>query len=142
LREGLSFNYSQVLLTKGRKMENFGSQNTREDIYSKAVRAGKRTYFFDAKATRNEELYLTITESKKLFNQQTGKFFFEKHKIFLYREDFEKFQEALLEAFEAIVEAQPEVPETRRSFQENNSDVNFEDLGKAGSGNPEEGADE
>lgn len=123
-------------------MENFDSQNTREDIYSKAVRAGKRTYFFDAKATRNEELYLTITESKKRFNQQTGKFFFEKHKIFLYREDFEKFQEALLEAFGAIVEAQPEVPEIRRSFQENNTDVNFEDLGKEDSEKTEEGADE
>jgi hypothetical protein len=131
----------KVLLTKGRKMENFGSQNTREDIYSKAVRAGKRTYFFDAKATRNEELYLTITESKKLFNQQTGKFFFEKHKVFLYREDFEKFQAALLEAFEAIVEAQPEVPETRKSFHASNSDVDFEDLGKEGSENAEEGAD-
>jgi hypothetical protein len=97
-------------------MENFDSHNTREDVFSKAVRAGKRTYFFDVKATRNEELYLTITESKKRFNQQTGKFFFEKHKVFLYREDFEKFNEALQEAFEAIYQAQPEVPERSSSF--------------------------
>lgn len=109
-------------------MENYGSQNTRDDIYSKAVRAGKRTYFFDVKATRNEELFLTITESKKRFNQQTGKFFFEKHKIFLYREDFDKFEEALGEAFAAIVEAQPEVPEYRRSHQDQDTDINFEDL--------------
>ncbi|MBW6498070.1 MAG: PUR family DNA/RNA-binding protein [Bacteroidales bacterium] len=110
-------------------MENFGSQNTREDIYSKAVRAGKRTYFFDVKATRNEELYLTITESKKRFDQQTGKFFFEKHKIFLYREDFDKFQEALQEAFGAIAQAQPEVPQMRREYQQRNTDIDFEDLG-------------
>ncbi len=106
-------------------MENFGSQNTREDIYSKAVRAGKRTYFFDVKATRNEEFYLTITESKKRFNQQTGKFIFEKHKIFLYREDFDKFQEALQEAFSAIVEAQPEVPQMQRQFQPNKPEDSF-----------------
>lgn len=99
-------------------MENFDSQNTREDIFSKAVRAGKRTYFFDVKATRNEELYLTITESKKRFNQQTGKFFFEKHKVFLYREDFDKFNEALQEAFEAICQAQPEVPEKISSYNQ------------------------
>jgi len=111
-------------------MENFGSQNTREDIYSKAVRAGKRTYFFDVKATRNEEFYLTITESKKRFNQQTGKFFFEKHKIFLYREDFDKFEEALKEAFSAIVEAQPEVPQVQREYQQRNPDIDFEDLGE------------
>ncbi len=122
-------------------MENFGSQNTREDIYSKAVRAGKRTYFFDVKATRNEELYLTITESKKRFNQQTGKFFFEKHKIFLYREDFDKFGEALQEAFSAIVEAQPEVPQVPREYQPHNTDIEFEDLdqeNKEDSGQQEE----
>lgn len=102
-------------------MENYDGQNTREDVFSKAVRAGKRTYFFDVKATRNEELYLTITESKKRFNQQTGKFFFEKHKVFLYREDFEKFHEGLQEAFEAIYQSQPEVPERNSSFNQQDS---------------------
>jgi len=116
-------------------MENFGSQNTREDIFSKAVRAGKRTYFFDVKATRNEEFYLTITESKKRFNQQTGKFFFEKHKIFLYREDFDKFKEALAEAFEAIVTAQPDVPE-RKSFSDSGPDVDSEDLDDGNTDSP------
>lgn len=67
-----------------------------QDIYSKVVRAGKRTYFFDVKSTRNEEYYLTITESKKRF-EDNGDFHYEKHKIFLYREDFEKFTDCLQE---------------------------------------------
>ena len=90
-------------------MEEFGTNVPRDDIYSKAVRAGKRTYFFDVKATRANELYLTITESKRRFNQQTGNFFYEKHKLFLYREDFEKFKEALEETFEKIGEMQGEI---------------------------------
>lgn len=73
----------------------------RDDIFSKVVRAGKRTYFFDVKATRQNDFYLTITESKKKFGQE-GKFFFEKHKIFLYKEDFEKFAEGLAEVVDYI----------------------------------------
>lgn len=73
----------------------------REEIYSKAVRAGKRTYFFDVKSTRRDEFYLTITESKKRF-EQDGNFHFEKHKIFLYREDFEKFVDGLQEVISYI----------------------------------------
>ena len=65
-------------------------RNERSDMFSKPVRAGKRTYFFDVKATKGSEYYLTITESKKRFGTD-GKFFYEKHKIFLYKEDFEKF---------------------------------------------------
>lgn len=80
------------------------SQNEREEIFSKAVRAGKRTYFFDVKATRKDDYYLTITESKKRFNRD-GRFFFEKHKIFLYKEDFEKFAEGLSEVVDFIKEA-------------------------------------
>ena len=77
----------------------------REEIYSKAIRAGKRTYFFDVKSTRNEEYYLTITESKKRF-EQDGQFHFEKHKIFLYKEDFEKFIDGLQEVIDYINENQ------------------------------------
>ncbi|MDX9883688.1 MAG: DUF3276 family protein [Prolixibacteraceae bacterium] len=77
----------------------------REEIYSKTVRAGKRTYFFDVKSTRNDEYYLTITESKKRF-EQDGQFHFEKHKIFLYREDFEKFMYGLQEVIDFINENQ------------------------------------
>lgn len=76
-------------------------QKEREEVYSKAVRAGKRTYFFDVKKTRNEDLYITITESKKRFNSN-GKFFFEKHKIFLYKEDFEKFADSLGEVVQFV----------------------------------------
>jgi len=74
----------------------------REEIFSRAIRAGKRTYFFDVKATVGEEYYLTITESKRRFNNEQGKFFYEKHKLFLYKEDFEKFTNGLSDAIEFI----------------------------------------
>lgn len=72
----------------------------RDDIFSKAVRAGKRTYFFDVKATRGNDLYLTITESKKQF--KNGEPSYEKHKLFLYKEDFEKFRDGLVETIDKI----------------------------------------
>lgn len=65
------------------------------EIYSKRVRAGKRTYFFDVKSTRGNDYYLTITESKKRYREDG--YSYEKHKIFLYKEDFDKFIEALKE---------------------------------------------
>ncbi len=77
----------------------------REEIFSKAVRAGKRTYFFDVKATKRNDYYLTITESKKRFDDETT-FHFEKHKLFLYKEDFEKFIDGLKEAIEFIEDTQ------------------------------------
>ncbi len=64
------------------------------EVYSKVVRAGKRTYFFDVKATKGNDLYITLTESKKTFNDD-GRDNYQKHKIFLYKEDFEKFREGL-----------------------------------------------
>ena len=74
-----------------------------EDVYSKPVRAGKRTYFFDVKSTKgNNDYFLTITESKRR-QEQDGSFTFDKHKIFLYKEDFEKFQEGLQEAVRYIM---------------------------------------
>ena len=78
-------------------------ENYRDEIYSEAVRAGKRTYFFDVKATRGSDLYLTVTESKKRF-KDNGDFFYEKHKLFLYKEDFEKFEEGLRAAIAKIDE--------------------------------------
>ena len=73
-------------------------QGNAEDVYSKPVRAGKRTYFFDVKATKgNNDYYLTITESKRR-QEQDGTFSYDKHKIFLYKEDFEKFAEGLEDA--------------------------------------------
>ena len=77
-----------------------------QEIHSKVVRAGKRTYFFDVKSTRKNEYYLTITESKKRFSDG-GKFHFEKHKVFLYKEDFEKFVEGLQEVVDYIRDKQP-----------------------------------
>lgn len=67
--------------------------NEREEIFSERVRAGKRTYFFDVKATRSNDYYLTITESKRKYKEDG--FTYEKHKIFLYKEDFDKFVSAL-----------------------------------------------
>lgn len=75
--------------------------NHRDDLFSKAVRAGKRTYFFDVKATRGNDLYMTITESKRRFTDD-GKYHYEKHKLFLYKEDFDKFAEGLHETIERI----------------------------------------
>ncbi|MFM9837700.1 MAG: DUF3276 family protein [Cyclobacteriaceae bacterium] len=69
--------------------------NGRDEIFSEKVKAGKRTYFFDVKSTRSNDYYLTITESKKRFNKDDEGFTYEKHKIFLYKEDFNKFMEAL-----------------------------------------------
>jgi hypothetical protein len=75
--------------------ENKNNGNGREEIFSEKVKAGKRTYFFDVKSTRSNDYYLTITESKKRFNKDDEGFTYEKHKIFLYKEDFNKFMEAL-----------------------------------------------
>jgi lipopolysaccharide export LptBFGC system permease protein LptF len=69
------------------------NNNEREEIYSERVRAGKRTYFFDVKATRSNDYYLTITESKRRYKDEG--YTYEKHKIFLYKEDFNKFTAAL-----------------------------------------------
>ena len=114
------------------KIEEFAGQS-REEIFSKAVRAGKRTYFFDVKATRRNDYYLTITESKKRFNRE-GKSFYEKHKVFLYKEDFEKFAEGLKEAVDYIITANPQIiegplgEEQEVVMAENYTNVEFEDL--------------
>jgi hypothetical protein len=109
---------------------DFDGSRFREEVFSKAVRAGKRTYFFDVKATRKNELYLTITESKKK-SDNGGIAFFEKHKIFLYKEDFTKFAAGLGEIIEYIKEKQPyvEVPDDSEELNEF-SDIDFEDLSK------------
>ncbi|MES2678468.1 MAG: DUF3276 family protein [Bacteroidota bacterium] len=107
-------------------------KNDRGDLFSKSVRAGKRTYFFDVKSTRGNDYYLTITESKKRFGAD-GKFTYEKHKIFLYKEDFEKFIEGLDEAVNHIKENAPEIEShyggTEEATEKKSSDISFEDLG-------------
>src|SRR5688572_3048841 len=71
------------------------------EIFSRPVKAGKRTYFFDVKATKGNDYYLTITESKKRFGDD-GRFHYEKHKLFLYKEDFDKFADGLHEVINFI----------------------------------------
>jgi len=110
-------------------------QVRREDIFSQAIRAGKRTYFFDVKATRTDQYYLTITESKRRFDAEQGKFYYEKHKLFLYQEDFEKFANGFETAIKFIQTgerpAEEEVPEKKEEVKtEPSNDVSFEDLGK------------
>lgn len=114
---------------------------TKEEIFTKVVRAGKRTYFFDVKATRQDDYYLTITESKKRLGKE-GKIFYEKHKIFLYKEDFEKFADGLKEAISYIGNGRTETINHSISREADITDnkviiaaeeftnVEFEDLGK------------
>ena len=109
---------------------NNHDDNRRDEVYSNAVRAGKRTYFFDVKATRAEDYYLTITESKRRFNNDNQKFYFEKHKLFLYKEDFEKFSNGLVDAIAKIKALKAEkgediVEKVATEF----SDISFDDLG-------------
>ena len=117
--------------------ENAKSQErSSDDVYSRPVRAGKRTYFFDVKATKGNDYYLTITESKRKV-ERDGKFVYDKHKIFLYKEDFEKFTDGLQEVIDYIKERCP-VTEARpydRSAGDtpeqgagNYSDVDFDEL--------------
>lgn len=82
------------------------SENYREDVFSTSVRAGKRTYFFDVKATRGNDLFMTITESKRVNFEPDGPAQYEKHKIFLYKEDFEGFLEGMHKAIDHIREMQ------------------------------------
>jgi hypothetical protein len=103
----------------------------REEVFSKKVRAGKRTYFFDVKATRSNDYYVTITESKKRLEDGV----FIKHKIFLYKEDFEKFIEGLNGTIDYIKENQ-EVVEKRYEYSDApeaakataNDDFSFDNL--------------
>ena len=124
---------------KDEQVENNDGQknNNREEIFSEVVRAGRRTYFFDVKATRKNEYYLTVTESKKRFNRE-GSFFYEKHKIFLYKEDFDKFSDALVSTLGFIKDKQPNGASTEDENTETNTknetipddytNVEFEDL--------------
>ena len=82
-------------------------QHVNEDIFSKVVRAGRRTYFFDVRSTKAGDYYLTISESKK-FTNDDGTFYFKKHKIYLYKEDFENFSNILSEMTKYIIDEKGE----------------------------------
>ena len=122
--------------------KNFNGNDDREEIFSKALRAGRRTYFFDVRETKAGDYYLTITESKKSSNED-GSFYFKKHKIYLYKEDFEGFEENLKECTNFIIENKGEevISERHQSdFNENGevrsshdeadkfTDISFEDI--------------
>lgn len=114
-------------------MDDFDKYDERpEELFTKPVKAGKRTYFFDVKATRDGEQYLTITESKRRFDRE-GRFSYERHKIFLYQEDFDKFLAGMHEALDYIA-ANDSVTPTRsddsHSEKSSYSDVSFDDLGE------------
>ena len=83
-------------------MENKNEYNV-EEIFSKVLRAGRRTYFFDVRETKAGDYYLTITESKK-FTNEDGTFYYKKHKIYLYKEDFDDFNSSMKETFDFIIE--------------------------------------
>ncbi len=79
----------------------------KEEIFSKVLRAGRRTYFFDVRATKADDYYITITESKK-FTEEDGSFHFKKHKIYLYKEDFAAFREILDEMTDFVLDQKGE----------------------------------
>ena len=110
-------------------------ERDREELFSKRVRAGKRTYFFDVKSTRSNDYYLTITESKKRFGEDGEKPYYEKHKIFLYKEDFEKFSEGLNDVVNFIrsnSNNEPAPPSSEESSSQPSrfTDVDYDDLGE------------
>ena len=100
-----------------------------EDINSKSVRAGRRTYFFDVRSTKADDYYLTITESKKYTNDD-GSFRYKKHKIYLYKEDFENFKNALDEVTEFVLDKRGEevISEKHDSNYIQKSHENIEDV--------------
>ncbi len=120
----------------------------KEEIFSKVLRAGRRTYFFDVRATKAGDYYLTITESKK-FTNDDGSYHYKKHKIYLYKEDFSEFRDILNEMTDYIIdekgdeviserhqkdfkkeyeENQEEVIETAHDSAEKFTDISFEDI--------------
>jgi len=100
-------------------------KNDRDEIHSKVLRAGRRTYFFDVRATKADDYYLTITESKK-HTSETGQQFYKKHKIYLYKEDFDRFRELLDSVTGYIVSEKGEevISETHQSeYNDTNSEA-------------------
>jgi len=133
-------------------------KDNRDEIYSKSLRAGRRTYFFDVRSTRADDFYLTITESKREFNTD-GTPFYKKHKIYLYKEDFQNFKDHMNEMMDYIIKERGEevislnkeetklntevtteetnlntenieVKETKEESTTDFTEINFEDLGK------------
>lgn len=120
-------NYSPKL--KKLRMEGFENKG-RDEIFSRSVRAGRRTYFFDVKSTKKGDYYLTVTESKKVFDKDGGHHY-EKHKLFLYKEDFDKFTEGYQEVIDFIKSANADNPQNQvieKNETESFSNVDFDEL--------------
>lgn len=120
-------------------MSDFERQE-KDEIFSKVLRAGRRTYFFDVRATKADDFYVTITESKK-FTEEDGSFHFKKHKIYLYKEDFVAFKEILDEMTDYVLEHKGEEVISERhqkdfkreyddrfSSKDSYTDIDFDDI--------------
>lgn len=103
-------------------MSDYGMTD-KEEIYSKVLRAGRRTYFFDVRSTKAGDYYLTVTESKK-FTNDDGSFHYKKHKIYLYKEDFTEFRENLNEMIDYIIDEKGEEVISERHQKDFNKDEN------------------
>ena len=115
-------------------------QQKQEHHYSVSVRAGKRTYFFDVKSTKSNEMYISVSESIKK-TREDGSFFFQKQKMFLFQEDFEKFQDGLNQVSEFVSQKNGPLVDRKKNEEaihdpnavdySNFTDVNFDDLGNS-----------
>ncbi|MCI6416440.1 MAG: PUR family DNA/RNA-binding protein [Bacteroidales bacterium] len=103
-------------------------EREKEEVFSQAVKAGKRTYFFDVKETKQGERYITITESKRKFDNEDGTFSYEKHKIFLYKEDYSKFQNALEGVIRFVETGQMPVIEQDEVKSDDDFEKKFENI--------------
>src|SRR6218665_15142 len=114
----------------------------KDEIFSKVLRAGRRTYFFDVRATKADDYYITITESKK-FTEEDGSFHFKKHKIYLYKEDFAAFRDILDEMTSYVLDSKGEeviserhrrdfhrddYPENEKPLDRSYTDISFDDI--------------
>ena len=98
-----------------------------EILFSRTVKAGQRIYYIDVKQNRRGEMYLSVTESKKMLSgsQEMPQVSYEKHKIFLFQEDFDKFGDALADAFKFVKEGQTETPESQEDADPIKIDLDF-----------------
>ena len=101
----------------------------REEIYSKVLRAGRRTYFFDVRSTKAGDYYLTLTESKK-FTNDDGSFHYKKHKIYLYKEDFNEFSKILNEMTEYVISEKGEEVISERHQKDFKKENDLENIEK------------
>lgn len=98
--QGKSYNFATTKKPKLCIMDF--KENRKEELYSQAIPAGKRRYFFDVKETKGGDKFVVITESRKIFDNNTGEFYYDKNKMFLYKEDFNKFRQGLDNALSFI----------------------------------------